>query len=177
MGAFESSQLTSDDIHRLLGLLNEELSATSVKGEVYDVGGAVTCLAFGARPATQDVNGYFEPSQAIRQAAARVAAGTGAPANWLIEAVSRYLSPQAEFDPFLDLSHLRFFVARREYLLAMKVQSMRLGEEFADLDDVSYLLRSLNVTDVEHALEVVGRYYDESVLLPKTRLALEELLA
>jgi hypothetical protein len=58
----------------------------------------------------------------------------------------------------------------------MRLRSMRLGEEFADLDDVRYLLRSLNVTDVEQALEIVGQYYDESVLLPKTRLALEELL-
>lgn len=176
MGAFESLQLTADDIRRLLGLLNEELAAVSVKGEVYLVGGAVMCLAFGARPATRDVDAYFEPSQAIREAAARVAAATGAPSNWLNDAVKGYLSPRGEFDPFLDLSHLRVFVARPEYLLAMKARSMRLGEEFADLDDVRYLLRSLNVTDVEQALEIVGRYYDENVLLPKTRLALEELL-
>jgi hypothetical protein len=54
---------------------------------------------------------------------------------------------------------------------------MRLGEEFHDLDDVRYLLRHLDITTVEQALAVVTRYFDEAQLAPKTRLALEELLA
>ena len=51
-----------------------------------------------------------------------------------------------------------------------------LGEEFHDLDDVRYLLRYLNITGVEEALEIVTRYFDAERLPPKTRLALEELL-
>jgi hypothetical protein len=58
----------------------------------------------------------------------------------------------------------------------MKCASMRLGEEFRDLDDVRYLLRYLNLETADEALEVVTRYVDEPRLLPKTRLALEELL-
>ena len=53
---------------------------------------------------------------------------------------------------------------------------MLLGEEFRDLDDVRYLLRYLNVASADEALEIVGRYFDPERLLPKTRLALEELL-
>jgi hypothetical protein len=68
------------------------------------------------------------------------------------------------------------FIARPEYLLAMKCASMRLGEEFRDLDDVRYLLRYLNLETADEALEVVTRYVDEPRLLPETRLALEELL-
>ena len=59
----------------------------------------------------------------------------------------------------------------------MKCVSMRLGEEFRDLDDVRYLLRYLNVFTVDGALEIVARYFDEKTLMPKTRLALEELLS
>lgn len=51
-------------------------------------------------------------------------------------------------------------MARPAYLLAMKCAAMRLGEEFHDLDDVRYLLRYLNITSVEEALEVVTRYFD-----------------
>lgn len=69
------------------------------------------------------------------------------------------------------------FVARPEYLLAMKCASMRLGEEFQDLDDVRFLLRYLNLTSADAAMEIVTRYFDEKQLLPKTRLALEELLS
>jgi hypothetical protein len=69
------------------------------------------------------------------------------------------------------------FIARPEYLLAMKCASMRLAEEFRDVDDVRYLLRYLNITGVDQALEIVTRYVDEDRLLPKTRLGLEELLS
>lgn len=73
--------------------------------------------------------------------------------------------------------HTRVLVARPEYLLAMKCASMRLGEEFHDLDDVRYLLRYLNITSAEEALALVMRYFEEDQLLPKTRLALEDLLS
>ena len=169
--------LSRRDIRRLLELLNDELAAEETEGEVYLVGGAVMCLALDARAATRDVDAFFRPAQRVREAAARVAARAGVPDTWLNDAVKAYLSPRGEFGPYLELSHLRVFVALPGYLLAMKCASMRLGEEFHDLDDVRYLLRHLNITSVEEALEVVTRYFDESSLPPKTRLALEELLA
>lgn len=49
-----------------------------------------------------------------------------------------YLDERADFDPYLERPHLRVFVARPEYLLAMKCASMRLAEEFRDLEDVRY---------------------------------------
>jgi hypothetical protein len=51
------------------------------------------------------------------------------------------------------------------------------GEEFRDIEDVRYLLRYLNVTSVDQAVEIVTRYVDEDRLMPKTRLVLEELLS
>ena len=52
----------------------------------------------------------------------------------------------------------------------------RLGEEFHDLDDVRYLLRYLNISTVTGAMETVTKYFDESELPLKTKLALEEIL-
>lgn len=172
-----SRKLTGDDIRRLLELLDAELASEGVEGEIYLVGGAVMCLVLDARPATRDVDAYFKPTKLIREAAARVASRAGVPADWLNDAVKAFLSPRGEFDRYLELPHLRVFVARPEYLLAMKCAAMRLGEEFRDLEDVRYLLRYLNVTSADAALEIVTRYFDESQLLPKTRLALEELLS
>ena len=171
-----NTKLTQADIWRLLELLNEELGSVSTIGELYLVGGAVMCLAFVARAATRDVDAYFEPTAVIREAAGRVAVRTGAPSDWLNDAVKGYLSPKGDFDHYLELTHLRVFVATPEYLLAMKVASMRLGEEFHDLDDVRYLLRYLNVETADAAMEIVHRYYDGGMLLPKSRLAIEELL-
>jgi hypothetical protein len=170
------TRLTKADIRRLLELLDAELAEQDAEGELYLVGGAVMCLVLDARPATRDVDALFRPRKLIREAAARVADRAGIPQSWLNDAVKAFLSPRGDFDPYLELPHLRVFVARPEYLLAMKCAAMRLGEEFQDLDDVRFLLRYLNVTTAEQALAIVTRYFDERQLLPKTRLALEELL-
>jgi hypothetical protein len=168
--------LTKADIARLFALLNTELARSDVEGEVYVVGGAVMCIAFDARGATRDVDAVFMPAKLVREAGARVAAVADVPENWLNDAVKSYLSPRGDFDPFLELSHLRVFVANPSYLLAMKCLAMRLSEEFHDLDDVRYLLRYLNITDAGEALAVVTSYFDEAQIPLRTRLALEELL-
>ena len=170
-----SSRLSKADILRLFDLLNTELAALDAAGELYVVGGAVMCLAFGARDATKDVDALFQPTRTVREAAARVAATAGVDHAWLNDAVKAYLSPRGEFDRFLELSHLNVFVAHPHYLLAMKCAALRLGEEFHDLDDVRYLLRHLDVRAAEDAMQIVLRYFDESQLLPKTRLILESL--
>jgi predicted nucleotidyltransferase len=167
---------TVADIRRLLGLLNEELASTDVHGEVYLVGGAVMCLAFDARESTRDVDAVFRPPAAVRQAAARVAARAHVPETWLNDAVKAWLGGRGDFDRFIELSHLNVFIARAEYLLALKCAAMRLGEEFRDLDDVRYLLRYLNITSSREALDIVARYLNDDAIPVKTRLALEELL-
>lgn len=172
----EPVKLTKADILKLFALLNGELEAADVRGEVYLVGGAVMCLALGARAATRDVDAWFKPATLVREAAARVAARAAVPDTWLNDAVKAWLSPRGEFDRYLELSHLQVFVAQPTYLLAMKCAAMRLGEEFHDLDDVRYLLRYLNITSASDALAIVTRYFDDTQIHPKTRLALEELL-
>ena len=170
------TQLTKSDILRLFELLNEELADQDTLGELYIVGGAVMCLALDARQATRDVDALFRPTALVRTAAARIASRTNLPATWLNDAVKGFLSPRGKFGSYLELSHLRVYVAEPHYLLAMKCAAMRLGEEFHDLDDVRYLLRHLGISSAEEALTVVTRYFDETQLHPKTQLALEELL-
>lgn len=172
-----SFALTRADIRRLLELLDAELATNDVQGELYMVGGAVMCIALDARAATRDVDAFFRPTRVIREAAARVASRAGVPDSWLNDAVKSYLSPRGDYEPYLELGHLRVFVASPAYLLAMKCAAMRLGEEFHDLDDIRFLLRYLDVSSSDEALAIVVRYFEEEQLLPKTRLALDELLS
>jgi len=169
-------RLSSADIRRLFSLLDAELGRDGIVGELYLVGGAVMCLALGARDATRDVDALFAPTRSVREAAARVASRAGVPETWLNDAVKGFLSPRGEFEPYLELPHLRVFVAQPHYLLAMKCVALRLGEEFRDLEDVRYLLRHLDVESTAAALAIVLRYFDEDRIPPKTRLALEEIL-
>ena len=140
------------------------------------VGGAVMCLAYSARPSTQDVDALFRPAREIRNAAARVAIETGLSPDWLNDGVKGFLSERGEFTTFLELDHLRVMVAQPEYLLAMKCLAMRIGAEFHDEDDVRYLLRHLDIRTHERALAVITRYYPLDRFPQKTLYALAELL-
>ncbi len=162
---------------RLFEQLNAELGSAKVTGEIYLVGGAVMCLVYESRPSTRDLDGVFRPVGAVREAAKKVAAANDLEDDWLNDAVKGYLSAEGDFIPFVSLSNLKVMTATPEYLLAMKCLAMRLGEEFHDQDDVRFLLRYLNITRYQTALEVIKRYYPIDRMPQKTLYALEELLS
>lgn len=168
--------LNQSDIRRLFGLLNEELQHSGTQAELFLAGGAVMCLAYGARPSTRDVDALFRPPAEVRKAAARAAIRAGIDANWLNDGVKGYLSPHGDFASFLELDHLRVMVAQPEYLLAMKCLAMRIGPEFHDEDDIRYLLRLLNIREYGTAVSVLEKYYPLENFPQKTLYALAELL-
>ena len=168
--------LTDRDIRRLFELLNDELRRTGTQGELFVVGGAVMCLAYAARPSTQDVDGLFRPARQVREAAARVAVRAGIKPDWLNDGVKGFLSERGEFSPFLELDHLRVMVALPEYLLAMKCLALRIGTESHDEDDIRYLLRHLDVGSYEQAVAMIKRFYPLERFPQKTLCALAELL-
>ena len=139
--------LSAADIRRLFELLNEELRGSGTQAELFVVGGAVMCLAYDARPSTQDVDALFRPSEGVRKAAARVAVRANIRPDWLNDGVKGFLSAQGEFAPFLELDHFPCMMAQPGYLLAMKCLAFRIGAEFHDEDDVRYLLRHLDIGD------------------------------
>ena len=168
--------LSAKDMRRLFGLLNEELARAGTQGELYLVGGAVMCLAYAARPSTEDVDAYFRPAREVRAAALRVSVRAGMPPDWLNDAVKGYLSDRGDYRSWLELSHLRVMVAQPEYLLAMKCLAFRIGAEFHDEDDIRYLLRHLGVAGFSQAKEIITRYYPLERFPQKTLYALDELL-
>lgn len=168
--------LTERDIRRLFTLLNDELRRKGTEGELFLVGGAVMCLAYAARPSTQDVDGVFRPAREIREAAARIAVQAGVSPDWLNDGVKGFLSERGAFDLFLELDHLRVMVAQPEYLLAMKCLALRISAESHDEDDVRYLLRHLAIHAYDQAVAVITRFYPLERFPQKTLYALAELL-
>jgi len=168
--------LSDRDIRKLFELLNSALRRDGIEGELFVVGGAVMCLAYNARPATQDVDALFRPVREVRAAAARIATEAGIPPDWLNDGVKAFLSDRGEFASFLELDHLRVMVAQPEYLLAMKCLALRIGAEFHDEDDVRYLLRHLDISDYEKAVATITHFYPLERFPQKTLNALAELL-
>ncbi len=169
-------RLSKKDITRLFALLNDELKADNIQGELYLVGGAVMCLVYDARASTHDVDALFKPPTKIRQAAERVSIKANVHKNWLNDGVKGFFSDTAAFNTFYELSYLTVMCAQADYLLAMKCLAMRLGEEFHDLDDVRYLIRNIGINSYEDALEIICRFYPKDRFPQKTLYALEELL-
>ena len=168
--------LQKAEIVSLLTALNKELNRSCVCGELYLVGGAVMTLVFDARDSTKDIDTFFRPAEAIRQAAARVAAHRGCDPDWINDAVKGYMNEHGSFADYLDLSNLKVMTAQPEYLLAMKCLSMRLGPEFHDEDDVRFLLRYLNLTRYQQAVNIISRYYPLDRIPAKALSAMEEIL-
>jgi hypothetical protein len=168
--------LTRADLRRLFELLNEELRSSQTEAELFLVGGAVMCLAYAARPSTQDVDALFRPPAEVRAAAARVAARAQVNPDWLNDGVKGFMSAQGDFAPFIEFDHLRIMMAQPEYLLAMKCLAMRIGAEFHDEDDVRYLLRHLDIRSYEKAVATITKYYPLERFPQKTLYALGELL-
>ncbi len=165
------------EIQQLLKLLNDELRKDGTSARLYLVGGAVMCLVFDARKSTKDVDAFFEPTVRVREAAARVAARRGVDPGWLNDGVKAFLSPRGEYSDYLELSNLMVFAANPETMFAMKCLALRLGAEFHDEDDVRYLLRTLDISSYDRAVEIITKYFPQDRIPQKTLYFLEEILA
>jgi hypothetical protein len=81
--------------------------------------------------------------------------------------------------PSEDRPGLRVFVAKPEYIFAMKSRAMRVGgvDSNSDIDDIKLLARAIGIKSVEDALALVEKFYPQNMLEPKTRLGLEEIFS
>lgn len=162
-------------ILRLFRDVNAELRKQGVIGEIGMCGGAVMCLVFQARRATRDVDAIFEPTRELRRAAKAVAARRGLASDWLNDAAKGYFHADPPREKVLDLSHLRVWAPRADYMLAMKCVSARFDSH--DRDDVLFLIRYLGLKRPAAVFKVIEQYYPSRLIPAKTQFLVEELLA
>lgn len=169
--------LTQALIRKLFTALNAELKKKGVIGEIGICGGAVMCLVFNARASTKDVDGIFEPTQEIREAAREAAKRCNLQeedTHWLNDAAKAYFFKDPPKTTILELSHLRVWAPSPEYMLAMKCFSARFDGH--DKEDVHFLLKHLKIKTPEAALEIVETYCPKKLVPPQTELLIRELL-
>lgn len=176
-----NDKLSKSQILAALLRLNELLLAKGVIGELCVFGGAAMVLAFDARESTRDVDGIFVPKQEVMDSAREVAVEFGFEMNWLNDGVKGFVSDDAEFtaDGMPVFSNLRIMRPTTEYLLAMKCLASRAADASTDGDraDILTLLKLTGINTAEAASDVVLRYYKESLLPPRVRFYIEELIA
>jgi len=165
--------LTRARIVAALQALGDDLSSQGVRGDIFIVGGAAMALAYSTRRVTKDVDAVFEPKAVIYQAAARVAEELGLPEDWLNDAVKAFLPGRDEAArPVPEVHGVEITTASPEFLLAMKLMAMRVGE---DDEDIEILLRQTKLHSAEEALDLLRRTYPHGEPPLKTRFFLEEL--
>jgi hypothetical protein len=165
--------LTRDQIEAALTDLDRELGRAGQRATIHLVGGAVMCLVFRARDATKDVDAWFDKTDAVRAAAARVASARDLPSDWLNDAAKAYIPEHAQFEAWRALPNLEILVADTRTLFAMKCAAARTEE---DASDIRVLARHLGLASSADALRVVQAYYSPDRLPVRSRLLLEELL-
>lgn len=175
-----SDKLSKEQILAALARLNELLHDKEVIGEVCIFGGAAMVLAFDARESTRDVDGIFVPKQDVIASARQVAEEFGFEPDWLNDGVKGFVSAEAEFtsDGMPLFSHLRIMRPTTEYLLAMKCLASRAADASTDGDraDIITLLKLTGIRDAADVCDLVVRYYKESLLPPRVRYYIEELI-
>jgi len=166
--------LNDSIIRSLFEALNHALKARKVLGEIGLCGGAVMCLVFKARASTKDVDGIFEPTKEIREAAREVARELDLPENWLNDAAKAWFLSDPPRVPVMELSNLRIWAPSADYMLAMKCVSARFDTH--DADDVKFLVRHLGLKKPVDVFRIVEKYYPKKHVPPKTQFLIEEIL-
>jgi uncharacterized protein (DUF1778 family) len=149
--------------------LNGELRRAGVSAELCAVGDRVLTVAYTAEPDTRSISALFQPPDRLRDAIdatvrpAGVAEAGGADATWLARLARPDPAGGTEADPtaFVELSNLRLYSARPDYVLAVKCATLRLGRDADTERDILYLLRYMGVGATSDALAIVGRFFTE----------------
>jgi len=174
-------KLSRETILAALARLDELLREKGVIGEICIFGGAAMVLAFDARESTRDVDGIFVPKQDVIASARQVAEEYGFEPDWLNDGVKGFISDEAEFtaDGMPVFNNLRIMRPTTEYLLAMKCLASRAAHATTDGDraDIMTLLKLTGITDAAEVCDLVVRYYKESLLPPRVRFYIEELVS
>lgn len=161
---------TRETIVEALTEVGETLYRRRKIGDIAMFGGSAMILQFNLDFVTQDIDAIIQQEHGeVISAVHDVARRRGWPTGWLNEGVSVYLSAEhagamtlyGEF-PNSDRVGLRVYVAKPEYLLAMKLRALRVGRR--DIDDVVTLARHLGVRTIEGLSRIVARNFPNEPL-------------
>jgi hypothetical protein len=156
--------LSRSDVESAFSEIGEILIRMGRTAEIAVYGGAAIMLQFEVTFRTADVDAKVESGDhgALMQAAQDVATRRGWLRSWPREAVTVYLGEPGGTSlhrsyPNEVRAGLRVYVARPDYLLAMKLRAMRIGSR--DEADAFMLARETMITTFDGMIALFSRYF------------------
>lgn len=171
----DGEPLSTERLRELLDELSTELASQGERAQLFVVGGAAMALAYDESRTTRDVDALFEPKGQVRELAARLGGRHGLDEDWLNDAAKGFM-PGADGAPrtVYESESLLVQVPSPEYMLAMKLHASR-GER--DLEDAAKLANISGITTPREGVELLGRMYPVSMLLPRHRYVVDDVMA
>jgi predicted nucleotidyltransferase len=161
------------ELERAFAALGDRLVRRGVVADLFIVGGAAMALAYDANRVTRDVDATYVPHGVVLEEARNVAQAMGLPPWWLNEQASAYVSTQPDEGKREVFDHpgIRVMAASPEHVFAMKAFAARSRDE----DDLRALAAIMDISTVQAALELCGRFFPDEELPPRSRAMLEDL--
>jgi hypothetical protein len=122
---------------------------------------------------TKDVDALFRPTKEIREACRDVAKKRHLAADWLNDAAKMYFHSDPPREEVMNLSHLRVWAPRADYMLAMKSISARFDSH--DRNDVEFLIQYLELKTPKEVFNIICKYYPRKMIPARTQFLVEEL--
>jgi hypothetical protein len=180
--------LTAQDLHDAFMELGLRAQHEGKVVELAIYGGSALMLALNFRVSTQDVDAVVEGDQeTVTRLAEDIDRVRNWPNEWLNDGVRTYLSPQVNglherhslfrAYPSEQRPGLRVFVPSPEYLLAMKLMSMRIDPagNKSDVADILNFLDIVGFTIEKEVIDFAASFYPEAKLSPRLRLSIRTL--
>ena len=159
-------ELTADQIRTLLHELGRRLHARGNHGDIKLVGGAALILqGIGNRP-TADIDASYADPAAVNPVVTEMAEDYDLAPDWLNSNAAAFVPDNATWVNLEQLDGLTIQAADTETLLAMKIAA----ERDKDTLDIARLLRRLNITNADDAVDLAyDKYGDHSIPLAAGR--------
>lgn len=169
------------ELRKMLFEIGEKLAEEGAVAEIAIFGGSAMLLETETRNSTKDIDyvGLSGQVSILPKVANEVGDSYGLEPGWLNNAVEIFVSDEPDYRLVGDFPPekpgLRVFRASADYLLAMKIMSMRSSLESNDLRDIWDLVDRCGVSTTEEACELLSRFYPNNKLSTRQTLLLDDL--
>lgn len=159
-------ELNAQQIRALLRELGRRLHARGVQGDIKLVGGAALILqGIGNRP-TADIDASYADKAAVDALVIEMATEFDLAPDWLNSKATAFIPDKAIWVQVEQVHGLTIQAADTETLLAMKIAA----ERDKDTLDIARLLRRLNITNANDAVDLAyNKYGEDSIPLAAGR--------